>query len=125
MPALSDEVAVGPPRLLNARAYLHGSIAEPISQVLGDILRAAGIEPGDEGPNAIAIAPLEHVEAAPPAPSLRVALFDGKLEVRHASALQRDPPVQLLACRDPGGHPAGWEVRLLASLLKGAPLLAT
>ncbi|PTL85166.1 hypothetical protein [Vitiosangium sp. GDMCC 1.1324] len=56
-------------------------------------------------------------------PARELVLFDGRLGPSHAALLEREPPALLLATREPGGTPSAWEVRVLASLLRGEPLL--
>ncbi|WP_434380138.1 hypothetical protein [Melittangium boletus] len=52
-----------------------------------------------------------------------LVLFDGRLAPTHAPLLEREAPALLLAHRDPQEGPAAWELRLLASLLHGEPLI--
>jgi hypothetical protein len=56
-------------------------------------------------------------------PARELILFDGRLGPAHAPLFQREQPALLLAAREPGGLPSAWEVRVLASLLRGEPLM--
>ncbi|QRO02612.1 hypothetical protein JRI60_21035 [Archangium violaceum] len=57
------------------------------------------------------------------APARELVLFDGRLGPSHAALLERTPPALLLATREPGGTPSAWEMRVLASLLRGESLM--
>jgi hypothetical protein len=57
------------------------------------------------------------------APARELVLFDGRLGPSHAALLERTPPALLLATREPGGAPSAWEMRVLASLLRGESLM--
>ncbi len=57
------------------------------------------------------------------APVLDLVLYDGRLGPTHAALLERKPPALLLASREPGGSPSAWEMRVLASLLRGESLM--
>ncbi|WP_257455714.1 hypothetical protein [Archangium lipolyticum] len=57
------------------------------------------------------------------APARELVLFDGRLGPSHAAHLERTPPSLLLATREPGGTPSAWEMRVLASLLRGESLM--
>ncbi|HEX8439157.1 hypothetical protein, partial [Archangium sp.] len=57
------------------------------------------------------------------APARELMLFDGRLGPSHAALLEKDPPALLLATREAGATPSAWEMRVLASLLRGDSLL--
>ncbi len=56
-------------------------------------------------------------------PLRRLVLFDGRLTPAHAELITRDPPVLLLATRDPQVGPTEWEARLLGAALRGEALV--
>ncbi len=97
------------------------STPQPLQQPLREALDRAQFAVGDERADTL-VAPLEGL-AALPAEQQVVALHRENLGERLAQALRRRSPALALACRD-GGLPSGWELRVLRSLLGGAPLKA-
>lgn len=55
--------------------------------------------------------------------SRQLVLFDGRLSPLHSALLEKTPPALLLATREPGGLPSAWEMRVLASLLRGESMM--
>ncbi|MBN1204360.1 MAG: hypothetical protein JXB05_05500 [Myxococcaceae bacterium] len=65
----------------------------------------------------------EEEAGGPRAPLRRLVLFDGRLTPAHAELLTREPPVLLLATREPQSGPTQWEARLLGAVLRGESLV--
>lgn len=98
---------------------IHPATPEALRPGLAEAFGRADFGLGD-GEGAIVVAPYAAVDQVGPNRRV-VALHNGQLNSSHAQALRRTPPAMLLACRE-ASLPASWELRVLRTVLSGAPL---